>query len=232
MKDPGFSPGLCSKKMQELLIPPSPPADKAQEMLLDIEVAPVPLSKVLESSRLPWVKAVCKHRDSLYSTVLCFKLDSGVEHCFAFLCATQSPYKVHLLGLERDQPVLPAVPPEPTPVAESLRGLPLQRWRVVNRRYLTDQELPVDADTEPFVAPFAAFRESGVVTSHATLGPLSLFVELEETSHKQPDETKKEKPVKAHTPDDELLQQYPFLPRCLKKPADRAAKTSPRHSWR
>ena len=222
LNHPDFRASSCGKRMETLMAPPAPPSDKVQDMLLQLEVSGHPLAS--EEPRLPWVKAACKHRDHLYSTVLCFRLDSDVELCFAFLFATQSPYKVHLLPLERDPPVLPLAPDAPQPVASVLSALPLHQWRVGERRYITDKDLTVDADTEPFVAPFAAWRSEGRVDSHSVLVPLSLFVSMEEPMAKPESHPKKDKDIKKSNVEDQLLEQYPFLRRYMKEPSERASK--------
>ena len=141
------------------------------------------------------------------STALHFEDVEGGVHWYAFVFATQSPQRIHLLRLQ------PVQKKDSLPQMSECLNPPCDfQFEYKDMDFVTDRQLPFGASGHPWVLPMLAFRGNQMAESHAYLIPFVHYIDP--TDQQDGREETRSEPLSKRTrlaPEDELVSQHPWL---------------------
>ena len=225
LASPAFSKAASMGKLKTMLEPPLPPKAKAQSVLEQVEVVSVPQTASKEH-RKPWLSQACQSRDDLRHCALLFESDSGRQHAYAFLFATQRPYRAHFVSLSRiSDRVLPPTPPDGVPLSHAFSSVPNHLFAVQQGQYVTDQDMEVQVQDEPWVLPCLAFRANHTADAHCLAVPWGQALSKHSAPTRAPGEDR-EPQAKKQKVHHELLEKHPWLRNHLRKKSATPARAA------
>ena len=205
LKLPKYSLSNCKSLHQKHLEPPNSPSLAVQRELESITVSGTE-QKPGNAKQSSWVAQMARQRQCMRSCALRFEAPSGDLHWYAFLFATQRPFRVHLLRLT-SRP-LPAQ--NDSSIFHTHFPLPEFSFEYKDVDVCSDKDIPSEW-SQPWVLPMLAFRQGHIVDSHAYLIPFVHYVELQPQASTDMAAGDGPPGGKRQKVDSSLIEQHPWL---------------------